>query len=183
MNLDRKNVILLLGVVAALMILMMIALTAVSCSGKAKPADESDLSAAGGDTGVTAQEQYSPVKESIFETIRDSYSGNGIEITAIELAEGSGDSARITLTYLEHSIEQTTLAGLRILYENFPKLSNYVAHTDGVKHECSWRELAYLGSKGLNLDCTEEDAEEFMKVVVSGIPAEDEDMSIRSEAV
>lgn len=186
MNLDKRKSLLWFCIIGMLFLLLMIAFGTSGCS---KDGNEST-----GDAEVTEEEtasgesdndsiNFSAVREDILESIRGTYAGTDVEIVTVEIEAGSGDSARITVHFPDHSDAQAVLAGFRILRDNFPKLKRYVASAYGREYECGRNVLAYIASKGWTIDISEEDAEAYMEIVKSGIPEEDADKPIRLEAI
>jgi hypothetical protein len=171
-----------------LVVLMVIALvlaTGTGCSKKAN-ADDTDALADGaaGAAELNGEEidNFAAVKENILDSISKSYSDYGLKIASVELEDGS-DGARITLSWPEHTPEQTVLAGVRVLKDNFPRTRSFVSVVGGKKHTCGSTEFAYIVSKGYSFETTEEEAVAFMDIVKNGIPDEDADQPIALERI
>jgi hypothetical protein len=184
MNLEKRKVLIWIGLLACLILLVMINLSAGGCS---KNKDNSAANAAVIDSGASSDDggvtNFTEVGEDVRDLICATYEGTGVDIRKIELEAGKRDSARITISFPEHTDAQAVLAGFRILRDNFPKLKSYVVKASGREYECDGQVLAYVASKGWMIDITEEVAEEYMTIVKNGIPVEDVGKPIRVEAI
>ena len=183
MNLDRKFKIVWISIIGCLILLICVAVFSGGCSkSKAATVDEGLDAKAASATGVEEM-VFSPVKDSILESIRNTYVAKGIEVESMELAEGNVDCVKVSLAFPERTKEQTVLAGFRILRDSFPKLEQYIVKVGGKEYKSEWNVLSYIASRGWTIDLSEEDAVSYMEIVSNGIPEEDAGKPIKAEAV
>ena len=113
---------------------------------------------------------YEPIQEKILDSICANYSEWGIGIRSIELSAGLQDRARIELEFADRSDEQTALAGLCILNDNFPKLQFYTTKIGGAEYSTGVEELVYIRDTGYDFGCGAEMAEHYLSIIETGIP-------------
>lgn len=183
MNLDRKFKIVWMSIIGCLILLVCVAVFSGGCSKSKAATDDEGLNSEV--ASVVGEEEiiFSPVEDSILESIRNTYEAKGIEIRSMELAEGNVDCVKVSLAFPERTKEQTVLAGFRILRDSFPKLGQYIVKVEGKEYKCEWNVLSYIASRGWTIDLSEEDAVSYMEIVRNGIPEEDVGKPIRVEAI
>jgi hypothetical protein len=149
-------------------ILMSLMTLLPGCSRKApeKKADTEYTTASS--TTDSEEPVFAPIKDKILNSIQEAYDGTGVKIVSIELSAKPYDLATIELTYPGHTSSQSILAGLSILWNNFPKLTGYSAKAGGKDVSAIPGNIAYIESTGYSLDCSADDAEKYLDIVVNG---------------